>query len=234
MSLNLPITGRRIKNHFHYSLWKYLVLILIAMFGWNLIYTTTRYRPPESAKIEFFAEGVYSSDEKLQELADKIHAEIMPEMEEVTATSVTFDDAYGDMQLVVWVSAAQGDVYLISKARFQSIADNEGALDLTPYVESGALHTDGIDLTNGYVRTADHLSQTLMGIPADTLTGLNDYGVITDGMMLCVLVNGGNDEYAIRFLDYLLTYMHAEKPVVSPVALETVLPSAQPAATVNP
>ena len=38
-------------------------------------------------------------------------------MEEVTATIVTFDNAYGDMQLTVWVSAGQGDVYLLSKER---------------------------------------------------------------------------------------------------------------------
>ena len=57
MSLKMPITKNKIRNHFHYSFWKYLVLIAIALFGWNLIYTTTRYRPPENAKIEFFAEG---------------------------------------------------------------------------------------------------------------------------------------------------------------------------------
>ena len=121
MRPNLPITTRKIRNHFHYSFWKYLLLIAIVLFGWNLIYTTTRYRSPDSLKVEFMAQGSYLGDEKLQSLADKIRTDVMPEMEEVTATAVNFDDMYGDMQLVVWVSAGQGDVYLLSKEKFQSM-----------------------------------------------------------------------------------------------------------------
>ena len=51
------------------------------------------------------------------------------------------------MQLTVWVSAGQGDVYLISKARYLNIANNEGALNLEPYLASGALDVRGIDLS---------------------------------------------------------------------------------------
>ena len=87
MRIDMPITGRRIQNHFHYSFWKYILLAVIAVFGWNLIYTTTRYRPPESAKVEFFAEGTMSENKALDALVDRIHREAMPEMEEVTATN---------------------------------------------------------------------------------------------------------------------------------------------------
>ena len=73
MSFKMPITGRKIRNHFHYSFWKYLLLIVIAMFGWNLLYTTTRYRSPENLKVEFYAEGNIMASDALQSLADKIH-----------------------------------------------------------------------------------------------------------------------------------------------------------------
>lgn len=207
MRLKMPITRRRIHNHFHYGLWKYLLLIAIALFGWNLIYTTTRYRPPESAKLEFFAESSSLSNDALQALADQIHTEVMPELEEVTATAITFDEAYGDMQLVVWVSAGQGDVYLLSKSRFLSMAANDAMLDLTTYVENGQLDVSGIDLAGGYVRSGGTGQQMLMGIPTDHLAGLSDYGVAPEGMVLSVLINGGNDTYAIAFLNALLTHL---------------------------
>lgn len=202
MCIDMQITKRRIQNHFHYSFWKYILLVVLAVFGWNLIYTTTRYRPPESAKIELFAEGAMAENDALDALVSRIHRDAMPELEEVTATTITFDDAYGDMQLTVWVSAGQGDVYLISKARYLNLAANEGTLDLTPYLQSGALAADGIDLAPTTLTRAD--GPKVVGIPADSLTGLAAYGLPSEGMVLCVLVNGGNDAYAVKFLNALL------------------------------
>jgi hypothetical protein len=106
------------------------------------------------------------------------------------------------MQLTVWVSAGQGDVYLISKARYLNLAANEGTLDLTPYLQSGALAADGIDLAPTTLTRAD--GPKVVGIPADSLTGLAAYGLPSEGMVLCVLVNGGNDAYAVKFLNALL------------------------------
>ena len=207
MSLNLPITSQKIRNHFQYSFWKYLLLIVIALFGWNLLYTTTRYQSPENLKVEFYAEGNMTYSEALQTLADQIHAEVLPDMEEVTATITTFDETYGDMQLMVWVSAGQGDVYLLSKDRFQNMAENEAALDLQPYVDSGALQTEGIDLTGGYVRDAESGVTKLFGIPADSLTGLNDYGLVTKDAVFWILAQNRNDDSSVAFLNYLLTHM---------------------------
>lgn len=204
MPFTMPITRRKIQSHFQYGFWKYLVLAMLAVFGWNLLYTTTRYRPPETAKVEFFAEGNSAAEAEVQALADRIHANVMPEMEEVSSTVVTFDEMYGDMQLTVWVSAGQGDVYLVDKARFQTLGTSEALLDLTPYLDSGALKAGGIDLSGGYVTGEDGGAPALLGIPADSLTGLMQYGLTGEGMVLCLLVNGGNDEYAVKFLNALI------------------------------
>ena len=207
MRFEMPVTMRKIRNHFQYSFWKYLLLIVIAMFGWNLIYTTTRYRSPENLKVEFYAEGNVMASDALQELANQIHREVMPEMEEVTATVVTFDDMYGDMQLTVWVSAGQGDVYLVDRKRFLSMAGNAAAMNLQPLVDSGALHVEGLDLTGGMAQDGEGGQKELLGIPADSLTGLEAYGLTVKDKVLCVLVNNGNDSYSVKFLDYLVTNM---------------------------
>ncbi len=210
MRLQMPITKQKINNHFQYGFWKYLLLVVIALAGWNLIYTSTRYQSPDNLKVEFYAESSGLSGEDLQTLADKIHEEVMPEMEEVTATLITYDETYGDMQLVVWVSAAQGDVYLLSDDRFSSLVGSDALLDLKPYVDSGELDTSGLDLTGAYTTDATTGSTTLLGIPVEGLPKLADYGLVSSDAELCVLVNNGNDEYAIKFLNYLLTHMQAD------------------------
>ncbi len=232
MSLKMPITKNKIRNHFHYSFWKYLVLIAIALFGWNLIYTSTRYQSPENLKVEFYAEAGAIGGKDLQALADQIHTEIMPEMEEVTASTITYDQTYGDMQLTVWVSAGQGDVYLLSGTRFKSLASNEALMDLQPYIDNGTLNVDGLDLSKGYYTDTDTGKKTLVGIPADHLPGLADYGLITNDGVLCVLVNNGNDAYSMKFLNYLLTHMRTSDSTA--LAASPSPESSSPATTAIP
>ena len=42
--MRLPSTRERIRTHFQYAWWQYVLLVCLAVFGWNLLYTTTRYR----------------------------------------------------------------------------------------------------------------------------------------------------------------------------------------------
>ncbi len=207
MRLHMPITKRKISHHFQYAVWMYLVLIALSLFGWNLLYTTTRYRPPEDKQIEFYAQAPTNSESLLQALVDRIHADVMPEMELMTAIALTVsDDYYGDMQLTVWISAAQGDVYLLAKDYFLRFAGSGAFMDLQPLVDRGQLSVDGLDLAGGYVRQTDpDVDITgLYGIPADSLAGFNDYLINPEDMVLCILYNNGNDEYSVKFLNYLL------------------------------
>ena len=205
MSFQMPITKRRINHHFQYAVWMYLLLIVLALFGWNLIYTTTRYRPPEDKRVEFYATATANSEVPLNALAAKIQEEIMPEMELVESTIISIsDDYYGDMQITVWISAAQGDVYLLTDEYFKRFASNGAFMDLAPLVEDGSLQTDGLDLSGGYVKMTDTDSVGLYGVPAEGLAGFADYQVDTKDKVLCILYNNGNDDYAVKFLNYLL------------------------------
>jgi len=215
MSLQMPITKRKIQRHFQYSLWKYALVVIGSILVWNLLYTVTRYRSPEDLKVEFYAEG-YASQEvysEMDSLIAQIHSQVMPEMEEVTYSILTLDETYGEMQLMVWISAAQGDVYLLSDERFQRLANGEAMLDLTPYIDSGALNVDGLRLRSFTLQTEEGTAgQTFgtWGIQADELTGLEAMGLFTRGGVLSVLAAGANEEYAIRFLNELLTRTRAD------------------------
>lgn len=209
LSFKMPITKKRIWNHFTYAWWQYVLLIAVAIFGWNLLYTTTRYRSPEHLKVEWYGEGFVASDapKSIDALMVELQQTLFPDMEEVTFTSIGYDETYGDMQLMVWASAGQGDLYMLTLERFQNLAQGGALLDLQPYIDDGTLNVEGIDLKNGYVTVNETGKKYLIGIPTDTLTGLEAYGLMPGGMTLSLLASGGNIENALKLMNWLLDEM---------------------------
>ena len=207
--MRLRITRERIRNHFHYAWWQYVLLVCLAVFGWNLLYTTTRYRSPESLKVEWYCQGLVDTQaqEELDALMEQLRLELFPEMEEVTFTAVAYDQTYGDMQLMVWVSAGQGDLYMLEREQFENLASAGAMAPLTPYIESGALQTGEIDLTAGYVTDPETGEKYLMGVPTDSLTGLQAYGIDPEGHVLSLLSNGGNLDNTVKLMQWLIDNM---------------------------
>lgn len=209
MSLKLPVTKQRIRTHFTYAWWQYVLLIALSVFGWNLLFSTTQYRSPDHLKVEWYSESISTvetqaaADELLRAVKDKL----LPDMEEVTFVPVAYDEQYGDMQLFVWANAAQGDIYTLSKAHMKLLADNGGMADLQPYVDNGTLNVEGIDLTGGYYTNADTGEQYLGAIPMDSLKGLARLGIVPEGQLMGLLAANGNDENCLKLMNWILENM---------------------------
>ena len=206
MTPSFPITKERIRTHFTYSWWKYVLLVALSLLCWNLLHTTTAYRTPDHLKVEWYCEGFATPE--FENLIDgylaQVKAEILPDMEELTYTPVAYDDQYGDMQLMVWSMAGQGDLYLLSRERFEALCANGGMIPLQPHVDAGTLNVEGVDLQNGYFNDPDTGNKVLLGIPADTLTKLEYYGIPVEGRVFGVLTGCGNEANALKLLNYLL------------------------------
>jgi len=209
MTPHLTITREKVRNHFHYFWWQYLLLIVLAFFGWNLLYTTTRYRPPAEKKVEWFYEGPMAAQtqQKADQLLAELTPQLFPDMEKVSFTVVGLDENYGPMQIMVWMAAGEGDLYMLAEDSFERYAAGGSMIDLTPYVEDGTLNVDGIDLKKGYAKDEETGKKILAGIPADQLTGLEQYDIFPEGTYLSVLVNGGNTDNTIHLLAWLLENM---------------------------
>jgi len=201
-----PITKDRVRHHFHYFWWQYAVLAVAGIFGWNLLFTMTHYRPPENLKVEWYYQGPSSTDTvgKGQALLDELWPELFPEMEEVTFNLVGTDEMYGDMQLMVWMAAGQGDVYMLQKDSFKTYANENTLLDLQPYVDDGTLNVEGMDLRGGIATDSETGYKGLFGIPADALEGMWDYDMKPDGALICLPLGSGNIDNALILLQYLL------------------------------
>jgi hypothetical protein len=215
MSIKTPLDPKRIKNHFAYGYWKYLILIVVAVAGWNLIYQTTQYRPPEDKRIDFYVASNTMDSDAIQVWLDDARAKAFPDLELMEAYSVMAgtDDPYAQMQLSTFIMAGEGDVYLLDEERFKSYASQGAMAPLENYVADGSLNVNGLDVSGGNVTVSDTGERHLMGIPTDSLFGLaNHFGIDCRNMVLCVMVRSGNENNAVKFIDYLIANMQEPAP----------------------
>lgn len=220
--LKTPLTKESIKHHFQYSAWKYLLAACLVFFGVNLLLTTTAYRSPPELKVDLYVCFSGADQEALQKYLDEAHEKALPDMEEVrmfTMMSNDGSDAYTVMQLSTYIMAGEGDIYLLSKADFDSYAAQGAMLELTPFIQNGQLNTGEIDLEKGRAKYYENENspgeEGLYGIPADEMFGLWEYSVDNRGMVFGVMAAGKNHDNAIKLMDYMIGTLVTPMPTGS-------------------
>lgn len=198
--MKTPITRLRLRNHLTYAWWKYILLVVLATFGWNMLFTITRYRPPEEKKIIVNA-YTYGDQEALDAYLAEVNANLMPEMEQMTSVFTTPDDIYGDMILSTHLAAAEGDIHILPRDYFQRYAPTGSYLELDDDEELLAmLEEAGVSISQGWRTNTDTGERHLYGIPCANLPGLSAYLYTPADCYLTVLYRNGNDENVRPFL----------------------------------
>lgn len=205
-----------ISNHLTYSWWKYLILVIVCVLGVDIVFTTTAYRVPEDKKIELYMLNGYADGMAMHAELWPAFSDAYPEQEELLVQNINIlsSDMYAYMQFSTYVAAQQGDVCVMPVTEVKKLAAEgaEGAfLELTPFVESGVIDPQDIDLTEGYMRSSEGI-EGLYAIPADSLYGLLRYGTDPADSMLCIMAYNGNDEHAAAMVDMLIERYRTEKP----------------------
>ena len=210
------ITKQRIKNHWAYSWWKYLVMCVCVVFGVNMFFTMTAYRSPENKKVELYLCSGWADSELAYADMWPMLQEVAPDQEELIIMIIDLvgQEYYTIMQFTTYIAAQQGDVMLLPKSEFAKYASEDAwgmYAELTPYLEGGMLSADDIDLTRGKLENASG-EIGVFGIPADTLYGLTDYGVDPADTMLVVTAFSGNEETCVKLVDAMVKRYKTEKP----------------------
>lgn len=210
------ITKHRVKNHWAYSWWKYLLMVVCVVFGVNMFFTMTAYRVPENKKVELYLCSGWADAEMAYADMWPMLQEIDPEQEELLVMNIDLmgQEYYSIMQFTTYVAAQQGDIMLLPKGEFKKYASEDAwsmYAELTPYMENGDLNTGDIDLTIGTMTNASDESG-VFGIPADTLYGLVDYGIDPADTVLAVTAYSGNEEACVKMLDAMIRRYQTEKP----------------------
>ena len=210
------VTKKWLRNHWHYSWWKYMVLAMICIMGVNVLFTTTAYRPPEEKKIELYVCNGYVDQQVMEEQVSKVFFERFPEQEEMTLMNINLasGDMYVQMQYKTYLAAQQGDVLLIPEAQVYQLAE-EGAdnafMELSPYIERGVIDLDALGVEGLMLKDSAGV-EGIYAIPADTLYGLFALGNAPENSYLCVTSFSGNEDTAAAVLSLLFELYQTEKP----------------------
>ena len=217
--MKTPVNKQTLRQHLTYSWWKYLILAALAFGLVDLLYTMTAYRSPDNKKVEFYVYG-YADEAGLGEYLENLRLTEMPDQEVMSCQVLLDDGNYGPMQLMTYMAAQEGDVYLLSRDQFLSMASS-GALK--PLEDDAALmevfNSRNISLQNGWRKNTDAGETHLYGIPQDKLPGLGAYAYAQNGYV-CVMLANGNDENVDKFLRLLCEDM-IDPPPETETAPET-------------
>lgn len=205
--MKTPITREKLQNHIHYSMWKYVLLVIVSIFGWNLIYSVTAPQAPEEKKV-ILGVFAYSDETGMNEYMEQVRQSIMPDMEEMNASVMMPDEMYGDMILSTRIAARECDLYLLPRTQFQSYAAQGAFMPLDVVLPEliADLEAAGVSLSRGY-RANEELGgeKHQYGIPTAKMTELQNMLMVdVSDMYLCLFFDTGNDENAIKFFDHLV------------------------------
>ena len=213
MKIKTPLSKNRVRTHLTYSSWKYVIILLAAIFGWNILYTMTAYRSPENLRVDVYIQSGTANADTVDTFFKGIWDKEIPDMETVESvllTSSASSDPYANMQLSVYIMAREGDIYMLHSSDFKNYAAQGAFIDLTPYVSNGMLNIEGIDTAAGYVATVDYEGiptgeKQFFGIPAKLLTGLKtELNIYHEDLIIGVTSFSGNEENTVKFLNGLL------------------------------
>lgn len=222
MHISTPLNKDRVRNHLTYSSWKYLLLVVCAIFGWSLIYTVTAPRVPEDKRIDLYVLSYSADQEKINAFILPIAQEVTPEMESVSSVGMVPDSTYGAMQLTAYFAAGDGDIYFLDENYFKSFASNGVFLPLEDLVADGTIAVSDVELSKGYVTYIESYDsemrpvvgdQHLYGIPLDSFYGYMDgMGVDNRGLYAVIAANNKNDANVIPFFNALLQAGRGDMP----------------------
>lgn len=212
MKIKTPLTKERLRNHFTYSIWKYILAVGLCIVCVNLLYTTTAYRSPEHLRVDLYVQSPTATDEYVDAFMNEVWKNSVPEMETVDSIMLTStsDDYYGDMQLSIYIMAREGDIYILRSQDYKKFASQGCFMDLAEYIDEGVIDTGDIDLSAGYVSLIDenglpYGDKQLFGIPCKDLPGFkNAMYVDSSDLVLGVTVYNGNTDNVIAFVNELL------------------------------
>lgn len=216
MPMRTPLTKERLQNHFTYSLWKYALLALVGIFGWNLIYSATAPQAPEEKKVVM---GVYSfgSDTNINAYMEQVRVDLMPDMEEMYATFIAPDATYGDMILSTRIAARECDIYVLPRTQFQNYAAQGAFMALDEVCPDllAELDAAGVSLSRGNRAYEETGEKHQFGIPCAGLPGLQPMLMNeSSDMYLCIFTVTGNDDNVIKFFEQFTRDMLVAPTVV--------------------
>lgn len=220
MAVDTKITKYKLKQHWYYCWWKYALAAVIIVFGWNLLYSVTRYRPPAEKRLYVYMISNIADSDKSTAYLENFRQEYIPETEEVYAYTMMDDESTLVYQMATYTAAGEGDIYILTKSVFENYTALGAFVDLGEYIASGELQLGDLDISQGYISYKEELDddtvQTVSGqfaIPLRNFYGLMDeMNLDNRELYMCLSVSCKNIDGAMKLINYLTENNVKEAP----------------------
>ena len=234
-----------LKNHFFYSRWVYLVVVLVALGAAEITFTVTRYQAPNARRVDIELLGGYAdlsntadaekallAAGQAYELArdeangvDTSASDYEVPLQEVGIYNINYsgtvsdnDDYYAGQKYMVMLAAQEGDIYIVTREMLESLVDECGIAPLDPFIESGLLSTEGVDLDDVTFDEAPYNegdepsgNRYVYALPADNLVGLaRNYSYPVSGRYIVIMAYSQNQDTAAAVVRELFTLYGGE------------------------
>lgn len=204
---NTKYSREYLKNHLFYNRWIYLAVAVAALAAAEIVFTITRYQAPNARRVDIELLGGYAdlndtsaieqallSAGQAYELArdqqngvDTSAPDYEIPLQEVGVFNINYtgsiegdEDYYAGQKYMVMLAAQEGDIYIVTRDMLESLVLDGGLAPLDPFLESGVLSAEGVDLASvTFDEPAESEDEEPSGnryvyaLPADRLTGLS-------------------------------------------------------------
>ena len=128
------------------------------------------------------------------------------------------DDYYAGQKYMVMLAAQEGDIYIVTREMLESLVDECGIAPLDPFIESGLLSTEGVDLDDVTFDEAPYNegdepsgNRYIYALPADSLVGLaRNYSYPVSGRYIVIMAYSQNQDTAAAVVRELFTLYGGE------------------------
>ncbi len=193
------LTWKSFAHHIGYNWWKYVMIAVASCFAVLILYDTHEYKVPDDRKLDLYVYG-YTNESALKEYLEAVRIGNFPELEQINIVTLLADDTYGPVQLVTYLAAQEGDIYILPREEFLNLSSGNAFIPLEEETELMSVLSD-TDLQRGWRRNTETGESHLCGIPQSALPGLLQYVYTTDmNGFICVPYSNDNKDTALKLL----------------------------------
>lgn len=202
----------KVKNHFQYDKWKYILGIALVIFSWSMLSTVTAPRTPADKKVDIFLVGGYMMTDESTEYANILLDEFS-ELMEVNFINITLNDEmeYASRQrLMVMLGSQTGDIFSFTKDEFALMAEQGIFIPLDDYPELISHFTEE-ELKAGIYSTEDDPTPRIYGVPISGVEPMHNTFYNTDKSFMGVTAYSQNSEKAVEVLQWIIEHRETEQ-----------------------
>ncbi|MGI5877120.1 MAG: hypothetical protein ACOX7W_00780 [Christensenellales bacterium] len=217
--MDLRITRDRLRNHFHYSKWSYILVVGLMMVVWSFTFSATAPETPREYKVDIYILSYASGD--LEGWERQILESLPPDQQEINFLTYSIADMSGGQTMEIlgaWMAVQQGDIFVMPMGIYTSLAQSGAFLALDkpleegepPFIETVPIPED-FDMETLRVEYevydeegAASLSDGICGVPLDSAEGLLDIYVVPEGMIASVTTYSINQRNALSVIAWIL------------------------------